>query len=224
MRSSVISQLMVKDYHLQRTTLLLSVALGAVAIAVAHIGGEVPLVIGTVWLFVALIVLGCMLPISAIVNERKKQNLPFILSLPVNNIQYTTAKLLSSLLLFIVPWLALVGSVLLLIYGGHVLPQGVIPMLLILSLLPVIGFCLISGCALVGESEGWSMAATLVCNSSYGITWYLLARMPAFNSTWKSPLPVWNAVALRALSIEFVAIVLILGITLFLQWRKRDFI
>jgi hypothetical protein len=165
-----------------------------------------------------------MLPISAIVNERKKQNLPFILSLPVNTIQYTTAKLLSSLLLFIVPWLALVGSTLLFIYGGHVLPQGVIPMLLILALLPVIGFCLISGAALVGESEGWSVAATLVCNSSYGITWYLLARMPAFNSTWKSPFPVWNAAALRALSIEFAVVVLILGLTFFLQSRKRDFV
>jgi hypothetical protein len=67
-----------------------------IALGVVLRGGEGPIVAGTVWFFIALILVGTMLPISGIVNERKKQNLAFLMSLPVSSIQYTTAKLIST--------------------------------------------------------------------------------------------------------------------------------
>lgn len=224
MTSPVIGPLIRKDWRLHRLFIVSSVGAGAVALGVTQLGGEVPLVIGSVWLFVSLIVLGCMLPISAIVNERKKQNLAFLMSLPISSVQYTTAKLVSASGMFILPWLALIGSAFVLIHLRGILPQGTIPAICVLALMPVIGFCLISGAALVGESEGWSMAATLVCNSSYGLAWYLLARLPAINLHWKSQIPVWNAGVLTILFTELALIVLILSLTYFVQSRKRDFI
>jgi len=56
--------------------------------------------------------------------------------------------------------LRLVATALYLILGRHVLPNGAVPIALILSAVPFIGFCLITGAALVGESEGWAIAAT----------------------------------------------------------------
>jgi hypothetical protein len=104
------------------------------------------------------------------------------------------------------------------------MPHGIIPMLLILAMLPLIGFCLISATALVGESEGWLMAASILCNSSYWLVWYLLARIPSLTANWTRPVAVWNSAALTVLSVELGSIASIVGLAFFLQSRKRDFI
>ena len=188
------------------------------------LGGEVAIVVGSVLLLVALVVVGSMLPSSAIVNERKKQSLAFVMSLPVSVRQYTLAKLLSTVGMFLVPWLTLVGAALLLIEIRGTVPHGAIPVTLILLLLPFVGFCLITGSALVGESEGWSIAATVFCNSTYGLTWYFIARVPSMMAEARGPSTVWSSQDLTLLGAETGAIVLILGLTFYLQSRKRDFI
>jgi ABC-2 family transporter protein len=96
-RGSVIAHLILKDWRLHRLQISLTVVVGLLALAVLQHGGEVPFVLGSVWYFVATIVLGSMLPFSAIVNERKKQTLAFLMSLPLTSIQYTTAKVVSTL-------------------------------------------------------------------------------------------------------------------------------
>ena len=62
------------------------------------------------WFFIALIMVGSYAAVGGIVNERKKQNLAFVMSLPISSIQYTTSKLVSSTGMFLVPWLTLVIS------------------------------------------------------------------------------------------------------------------
>lgn len=224
MRGSVVGHLILKDLRLHRLQICLTIAAGVLALAVLQHGGEVAFVLGSVWFFVALIVLGSMLPFSAIVNERKKQNLAFLMSLPLSSIQYTTAKVVSTFAMLLAPWLMLVISALVLITTRNLLPHGAIPMLFVLAIMPVIGFSIIFGTALVGESEGWGVAASLVCNSSYGIAWYLLSRVPALTANSTGRVVVWNAAVLRVLSVELGVIVLTVGLTFFLQSRKRDFV
>jgi hypothetical protein len=112
----------------------------------------------------------------------------------------------------------------LLIETRHVIPHGTILMLLMLAMLPLIVFCLISAAALVGESEGWLMAASIACNSSYWFVWYLLARTPSLRANWASPVAVWNPTVFIVLAAELGSIVFIVGLALFVQSRKRDFI
>jgi ABC-2 type transport system permease protein len=222
MSGSIVKHLVRKDLRLHRVQITLTVVAGLLALAIVGRGGEVPFVIGVTWFFVAIIVLACMLPVSAIVNERKKQTLAFLMSLPLSSIEYTTAKLVSTLLMFMAPWLMLLISALVLLTTRNV--AGAIPMLLILAILPLIGFCLILAVALVSESEGWAIAATVVCNSSYGITWYLMSRVPALTANWTGHVAIFNPAVLRVLAVE-VGIILLLGaITFFFQSRKRDFI
>jgi ABC-2 type transport system permease protein len=224
MRGSVVGQLIRKDWRLQRLAILLTMAGGAVALAVLQFGGEGPMVVGAVWFFISLILIGAMLPMTSIVNERKKQHLAFLMSLPVSSIQYTTAKLISTLVMYLVPWLTLVAGALLLIVTRGVMPRGTIPMVLIIALMPFVGMCLITATALVGESEGWGIAANVFCNSWYGLVWYFLSKIPALMAHVKGPVPVWNSTALTLLASEVGLIVLILGLTFYLQSRKRDFV
>ena len=223
MTHSVVRHLILKDWRLHRMQIILYIAGGAVALALVQIKQEVPVVLGAVWFFLALILLGCMLPMSNIVNERKKQNLPFLMSLPVSPMQYTWSKVVSTFGMYLVPWLTLVAAALSLIVTIGI-PRGFIPMLLMLAGLTLFGFSLIAGVAMVGESEGWYHAAPCICNSSYGIAYYLISRVPQINHDLSGPVPVWRPVVLTLLGAELAGVVLVLVLTFLLQSRKRDFV
>ena len=225
MRTNVMLHLILKDWRLQRRMIVLTIVAGAAALAILLIRGQTPAVIGTVFFFVSLVFCACLLPMQNIVNERKKQTLSFVMSLPVSSARYGVAKLVSSVGMFLVPWLALLGAALYMILGRHSLPNGAIPAGLIIMNLPLIGFCLITGTALVAESEGWGTAAMAVVNSSYWLVWYLLVRhVPSLPQAWSGPVAVWTPAVFKILGVEFGAVALILGVTLYLQSRKRSFI
>ena len=224
MTNAVIRALILKDWQLHRRLISLSIAGGIIAIGVLQLKNETAFMIGAVWFFVSLIVLGNMMPISNVINERKKQSLAFLMSLPVSATQYGMAKLASTVGMFLVPWAALVVAASAFMLSHRETPKGIIPAMLILFGLPLIGFLVVAGAALVSEIEGWTIAATIVCNSSYGVGWYLIIRNPGVYGNLKSPVPVWNSPVLTILGGEIAAIVLILAITFYLQSRKREFV
>ena len=225
MKKNVVWRLILKDWQLQRKLIILSIASGLVALGLLRIRGEAPFVIGVVCFFIAMMFCACLLPITTIVNERKKQTLPFLMSLPISSSRYGAAKLLSTFGMFLVPWLTLVAAGLYMILVRHAMPNGVIPVMLIVANWPFIGFCLIAAAALVGESEGWGNAGVAVVNSSYWLAWYLLvSQVPSISRNWASPVAVWSPAVVKILIVEFAIVVLTLGLTLLLQSRKRDFI
>lgn len=225
MRTNVVLRLISKDCRLHKPVIILSIAGGAIGLAILSIGGETSLVFGAVLFFMSMIFCASILPMSNIAGERKKHTLAFVMSLPVSSTQYGVAKLGSTIGMFLIPWLTLVAAALWMILDRHVLPRGAIPMALILANAPFIGFCVIAGTMLVTESESWGKSAEAVVNSSYWLVWYLLvSRVPSLTSTWTAPAAVWNPAAINILGAESAAIVAILGLTLLLQSRKRDFI
>lgn len=224
MTNPVIQALILKDWRLHRTLIALIVAGGIIALAVLQLKNETAFMVGAVWFFVSLILLASMLPVGNVVNERKKQNLAFLMSLPVSATQYAMAKLVSTIGMYLVPWAALAIAASAFVLTRPETPGGILPVMLILFGMPLVGFCIVAGAALISETEGWTIAATIVCNSSYGIGWYLIIRNPAINGTIKSSVPVWNAPVLMILGGEIAAIVLMLGITLYMQSRKREFV
>jgi ABC-2 type transport system permease protein len=223
-QSSVIRSLILKDLRLHRAPIATSVAVGIASLALFLVGTEVPVVIGTCVFFISLIVLGSMLPGTNLMNERKKHNLAFVMSLPISTTQYTVSKLVSPVGMYLVPWLILVAGALYAITSHPGIPDGVIPMLFVLVGLVFVGFCVMVAAAMVGETEAWTNLATILANSSYGIGWYLIVRIPAVNKDLKSPTAVWSPIMLNFLTVEFVLIAMILGLTFYLQSRKRDFI
>ncbi len=224
MTDSLVGHLIRKDWQLYRNQVFVTIAAGAVALAIVQVRSEPAMVVGGVWFFISLIMVGTMLPLTGIVNERKKQNLAFLMSLPISSTQYTTSKLLSSVGMFLIPWFTLVLAAVMLVEVRGIIPRGAIPMVLILAFLPFVGFCLITAAALIGESEGWGIAANVGCSSSYGLVWYFLSRIPSLMVPAKGSTPVWNSTALAILAGEAALVVLMLGLTYYFQSRKRDFI
>ena len=95
MSSQVMQTLILKDWRLHRTHIVMSFAAGVIALALLQVKGETAFLVGSVWFFVSLIVLGSMVPVSNVVNERKKQNLAFLMSLPISALQYAISKMAS---------------------------------------------------------------------------------------------------------------------------------
>lgn len=222
MRGLVVRQLILKDVRLHRLQITLSVAGGLAALALIETKREVPAVLGATWFFVALIVLGCMLPLSNVINEKKKQNLAFVMSLPGSPRQFALAKTISTFGMFFVPWaLLFVGALLLM---GREFPHGIIPVTVVLNGLVFAGFCLVACIAIATESEGWATAAIVVCNSSYGIAWFLIVRVPATAKEMGGAVAVWSPRLLAMVAAECACVVLSIGLMLFFQSRKRDFI
>lgn len=224
MRGSVTRRLIWKDWQLNKMAIVLSTVGGFIALGIICVGGQTPFLLGSVGFFVALIMLASILPGLVILNERKKQNLAFIMSLPVSSVQYGVAKIASTVGIFLAPWLTLIAAGIWIVKVRHALPDGVMPMGLILAVLPLIGFCLIAGAALIGETEGWYTLSIAVVNSSYWFVWYtLMMRFPELSRDWLSARAVWNP-AVQILGSEFAVAAFILGVTLFIQSRKRDFV
>lgn len=225
MKGQVTLRLIMKDWRMNSSVIVLSIMGGAVALGVLLIGGQTPFVLGAVFFFISMIFCASLLPMSNIVNERKRQTLAFMMSLPVSASRYGAAKLVSTVGMFMITWLALIAAVLWMILSRHILPNGAIPLALILANVPFIGFCLITGAALVGESEAWGITATAIVNSSYWLAWYLLvSHFPAIMHNATRPAAVWDPATVNILGAEFVSILLILGLAMILQSRKRDFI
>jgi len=222
MNESVIWRLILKDVRLHRFQIILSSAVGAGALALFQTKREVPLVLGATWFSVALIVLGCMMPISNVVNERKNHHVAFLMSLPISARQYAMTKIASTFGMFFVPWALLAGGALLVIGAGF--PHGAIPISTIITGLILTGFCVVAGTAVVSESEAWTTVAIVLCNSSYGIAWYLIIRVPETARQVGGSVAVWSPRLLTILGAECAVVILCLGLTLYLQSRKRDFI
>jgi ABC-2 type transport system permease protein len=223
MSRSLVRHLIVKDFQLHRTSIVLAIIAGVIGLALIQLKGLAGL-LGIIGFFTALIVLGSMIPHLSILNERKGHNLAFLMSLPISMVEYTTAKVLAAFGMFTIPWLVLVATALSLILGRSDVPHGIVPLSLILVTAPLVGFCLMIAIALVGESEHWVMAGTIVVNSGYSFCWPLIISNAELRDGMGSPTPVWSPTALTVLGSEFAAIAVILAITLYLQSRKKDFV
>lgn len=222
--ASILRQMIRKDLELHRKFILFELVFGAVALAALLLRRPTAMFVAGTVFFVSLVVVGCLLIASNLLNERKKQTLAFVMSLPVSPTQFTTAKLASTLVMYLVPWLCLVLGAIWLIAVSGVLPHGAIPVILIFLTLPLVGFSLMTAMTLVGETEGWNIAANIVCNSSYGLVWYFMTQVPSLMEGLPKPHAVWNGTVLKFLGSELAFVVLILTVTYYLQSRKRDFI
>jgi ABC-2 type transport system permease protein len=224
MNYSMIKVLIVKDWYLQRWMVLASLLGGLIALGIVCVGGNAAFMLGLVLLITALIAVGAQLAIATMVNERKEQTLPFVMSLPISYREYTTAKLLGTLLIFMLPWLTLVMGVVALFAVPHGVPHGLLPFTAIMATEILVGTCFIVSIALVTESQGWTVAAIMVGNVGLNVVGYFVAHITGIAKGMNGSTVSWSPAATALLLSEFTAIALLLTLTFFLQSRKRDFL
>jgi ABC-2 type transport system permease protein len=199
---AMVRRLIWKDWYLNRAAILASLIAGMTTLALvaaSHVS-DIVLILGMIVVVTILIGMGAVVMASA-VRERKDQTLPFVMSLPITYVEYTTAKIVGSLLIFLVLWTALLADMVATILLVPGVPHGLIPFVVIMSV-------------------GVTQVGALSLN---GIGWWI-ARMPAIGGAMRSATLRWSGTATALLAAELAAIALMIAITFIIQARKTDFI
>jgi len=224
MNYSMIKILILKDWYLQRWTVAASLLGGVIALGFVCVPGNLTFFVGLLLLITVLIAVGAQLAVATMVNERKEQTLAFVMTLPISFREYTVAKLLGTLLIFMLPFLMLVMGSLALFAFPHGAPHGLLPFTVIMSTEILVGTCLIVCTALVTESQGWTVAAIMVGNIAINIVGYLVAHIPGIAKGMNGSTVSWSPAASIVLLSEFALIALLVTLTFFFQSRKMDFL
>jgi ABC-2 type transport system permease protein len=223
MNYPMVKLLILKDWYLHRWAIFSSLAAGAISLGIVATGGKAAFFIGLILLVTTIIAVGSMLVTSTIVEERKQQTLAFVMSLPISYREYTAAKVLGNLFIFLVPWLTLVfGSIALLVFSPKA--QGLIPFVVIMSMEMLVSTCLVLAVAVISESQGWTIGAIMVGNLALNVVGYFVAHVPGIAKGMEGPAVQWSPAASFLLLGEIAAMALLLGLTFFLQSRKKDFL
>ena len=180
--------------------------------------------VGMVLLISIVILIGALLVTTTIVNDRKNQNLAFAMSLPITCLDYTKAKIIVNLSSYFLAWGVLVASTIAVLFYSPHIPNGLIPYALIVLIELMLSFILILGVALVSESELWTIVVMSITNVAVSLFMFLIASIESINQHMNGPVAVWNKLTLTIIGIEVIIAVIIIGLTLYLQSRKKDFI
>ena len=223
MNRSLVLRLVLKDWYLSRATLAIVAVVGALSVGSVYLRHGLTSWLGMFAALMATIFLGVLLPQQTIVNERKRRNLAFVMSLPVSVSDYTAAKILCNLAGFLLLWLPFVVGMI-----GTVASTGtfggLIPLMVVAALAPFAGFALLVAVAIVTESEMWAMTTMAACNVSYSLVWIFLARVPGLLRDLASPVAIWCPQIVWTVAVEAAVVVLSFVLTFYLQSKKSDFI
>jgi len=84
--------------------------------------------------------------------------------------------------------------------------------------------CLSLAVALITESQGWTIAAIMVGNLAANGIGYVVAHIAGIaKGMWGSTIQ-WSGAASAVLLAEFTAMLLLLGATVLVQAKKKDFV
>jgi ABC-2 type transport system permease protein len=223
MNYSLVKSLVLKDWYFQRKAILLSLAGGVLSLAIVAFGGKPGFYAGLVFLITIMVGIGATLVVGTLVGERENQTLAFVMSLPISFREYTAAKLLVNLLIFIPFWLILVGGSLGLIVAAPDI-HGLFAFTAIMAVEILMSTCLMIAVALVTESKGWTISAMIAGNMGINVIGYIVAHIPGISNGMFGTTIQWRPAATISVLVEFALIALMLGGAFFLQSRKKDFI
>jgi hypothetical protein len=225
MSQSIVRQLVLKDLHIMRTYVLLYWAGGFASIAfVELVSSEVAGVVGFIMFVAAMAGAGIHALFQTVIEEKTKLNLPFIMSLPVTVKEYTIAKLTANLLIFGSVWLTLSAASFIVFIGDDGMPDGTMPFMSIILVAILMAYTLMLSTAVITASQGYAIVATVVGNIGLQAYLWLVADLYPIRSFIGGATAVWNTTAVSILIAQVAVVIVLLVLTVLVQFRKKDFI
>lgn len=226
MSNSMVWRLITKDLYLYRWLIVGALAIGIASLFALGIGasvaGNAGESFGLILLLTSIVALGVFIAIYGILTERKEKTLQFVLSLPISTKQYTTAKVLASLIAFLIPWGVLTVTVVGLTLAGP--EEGRLPFSVAMMFFFLANFCVLLAIVLNAASEFWAVAGIIVTNVSVSLFMTTVTRLPGVREYQEGDVAVWSSSILAVLAIEAAVIVLSIVLAFFVRSRKKDFI
>jgi ABC-2 type transport system permease protein len=215
-------KLIAKDLYLNRWTIIGSTVAGLAGLAIAA-DGEMRFNIGMITWLTTIVAFGVVLVMMAIANERKERALQFVLSLPLSHGDYVRIRVIGLLICFLVPWAVLSASAALLVAVRPNLPDGMLPIVVLLCGFMLANFSVVLCCALHTASEGAMTLVIIVTNMNVTLFMFLVLGNPSLRDLLHSPAPVWNSTFWIVLGVEIATLLVTLSLPYLVAARRRDF-
>lgn len=217
-------QLVKKDWHFNKLPMLGYAILSVLALASIAMATGATFYVGSTLLITLVVVIGIHMIFVTTIHERSRQNLPFIMSLPITYMQYTRAKMLANIGVFGLAWLAITIGAVSIVAMTDQLPNGLIPFACIILGELFLANILILGVAMVTESEAWTIVVMATCNLCISLFIYFASSLAAIRVHMDGPVAVWNSTALTIVGLEALAILVIIALTFYAQGKKNDYL
>ncbi len=229
MSTSIIPQLVKKDFLLMRKVIFISIALSIFSTGViTQLIGEIPdwtlVNIGILFLLAPVFACGFMLMMFTNVHEKEKSTQSFIMSLPVTVREFTFAKLLFNLPVFSAMWVAVSAVALYICFGLGLFPLGTFPFITIVLLGIYAAYTCGLGISLLFQSTGITILAMVIFEVSTSASLWTIAYMEPIANHIYGANPVWNSTAITIVTVQVLIVIFAIVATLFIQNKKRDFI
>lgn len=224
MNGLMVRKLVAKDWYLHRVAVALMIGGVLVGLGMAAAPGPSMASMGLNLILCLFIAMTFYLPLSTVLNERTEKTLSFVMSLPASPADYTMAKIASNIMLYLLPLLATAIAMTFAIDNeGSSWPIAMgYAHVMLLGMLMLFSFVL--GFALITESMGWTVALIVIMMFLISNVFIqLIPKFPAAQSFLASVADQRGAYY-TALGVELLLIFAILGLTFFVQSRKRDFL
>jgi len=220
---AVVRHLILKDWYLNRGIILGSIPVGLGALALVLTGKPVTFMLCIIILCMVIVGVGAQLAFATTINERKEQTLAFVMSLPVSWREYTAAKILANLIIFLIPWLPLTAGAL----GVLLLPgatHGLLPFTAIMSVEMLVTTTLIVVAGIITESQAWTTAGIFCSSLGINVLGYVFAHLRGISMYMFGSRVQWTSTSWIILICELLTVPMLLGATFYIQSRKTDFL
>lgn len=220
MSNPMIGKLIGKELSLNRTFMGAATVGGIVSLLVCLLG-KIGFAVGGIMLITVLVAYGVILPMFAIVGERKERTRLFVLSLPVSRGEYVRAKVVGVALSFIIPWAVLLISALALILATPI-PDGLAVFTTLLMMFALADFSIIVCAAMLIHSEGVMAAVIIFMNMS--VTFFMVGITNLTSIGRESAIDAinWSTPAVMTLAAELAAIAIAFGVLLWISGREPE--
>lgn len=222
MSRKLLWRFILRDVYLSRwmTTGGVLSALAALALVKA---GTIGAYAALLFMIVAGVGPGIFIAVFLIAGERKERAYLFSLSLPISGPQYGLAKLTAGCLTYLLPWILLAVAVFALT-GLLSLPQGFLPVGMMVWVFLLDLFCMMLAITLTTQSEALTIAGVAFCNTSISFYFYVVLHVPGVAAHVGGTTAVWSPAVIQILALQFAIAVALIAITLWRLFRQRDFV
>lgn len=221
--AGMVRKLIVKDWQVYQKQLAGYVAGMLLALGLIGMGTPLMSAAGALLLLVLLLVVGSYAIQSSIMNERKQQTVPFIMSLPVTPMDVYWGKLLANLVIYLVPLLLVVVGLIALILTTPS-PDGAVPWVAVVAMFMLVIFCVSLCVAIAIDSEGWNIFTMLALMTLIGPFIFWVSRLDGIAQYLKTDRIVWSAPVVGLLVAELAVIVVSILLTSWIHARKASFL
>jgi hypothetical protein len=220
MNTSVFWALVRKDLFLMRGFMVATVVGGLLSFLIARLGST-GFAVGGILFLTVNVASGIFIAMLCVLTERVKNVRLFVLSLPISGKHYSYAKLLSTWLIYGIPWLALTAIAVVAFLLSPTGKDGMVVYAVMLQGFVLALFSLVLAALYVIKSETMSGIGILVVNICFSL-YMVRINQPDITRQLSGDTITWPPFSLAVLAGEALVIVASVVFVMIVSSRERD--